>query len=103
MGDEGRAGKPMHDLRQIRFHPCALASGEDNGEGIEPTYLERIFQPFVTTKKDGLGLGLSISRSIVSAHAGSLWAENARMGKGAVFHLTLPSADSLSVDRCPST
>jgi signal transduction histidine kinase len=66
----------------------------DNGEGIESGCLERIFQPFVTTKTDGLGLGLSISRSIVCAHAGSLWAENARGGTGAVFHLTLPIADS---------
>jgi signal transduction histidine kinase/integral membrane sensor domain MASE1 len=62
----------------------------DSGEGIEESLLERIFQPFVTTKADGLGLGLSISRSIVSAHGGRLWAENMRTGTGAAFHVTLP-------------
>lgn len=60
----------------------------DRGGGIDQALLERIFEPFVTTKADGLGLGLSISRSIVVAHGGRLWAENTQAG--AAFHLTLP-------------
>jgi two-component system sensor kinase FixL len=67
----------------------------DGGEGIDEAQLEKIFQPFVTTKEKGLGLGLSISRSIIGAHSGRLWAENARVGTGAVFHLTLPSGEPL--------
>jgi C4-dicarboxylate-specific signal transduction histidine kinase len=62
----------------------------DSGGGIDEILLERIFQPFVTTKENGLGLGLSISRSIILAHRGRLWAEHARTGVGAEFHLTLP-------------
>jgi C4-dicarboxylate-specific signal transduction histidine kinase len=48
-----------------------------------------MFKPFVTTKAGGLGLGLSLSRSIVEAHAGRLWAENAPEG-GGMLHLILP-------------
>jgi two-component system sensor kinase FixL len=61
----------------------------DNGRGILPELQERLFEPFVTTKKDGLGFGLSICRSIVSAHRGRLWAEN-NADQGAAFHVSLP-------------
>jgi PAS domain S-box-containing protein len=60
----------------------------DGGCGIPPGHNERIFQPFVTTKKQGLGLGLAICRSIIEAHGGRLWAENVADGCGAVFHFT---------------
>jgi len=63
---------------------CAVA---DRGCGIPGDQLERIFQPFVTTKKHGLGLGLPICRSIIEAHGGRLWAEN-REERGAVFRFT---------------
>jgi signal transduction histidine kinase len=61
----------------------------DAGTGIAEGLLERIFDPFVTTKPNGLGLGLAICRSIIRAHAGRLWAE--RASEGAVFHFTLHS------------
>jgi two-component system, LuxR family, sensor kinase FixL len=67
---------------------CAVA---DWGPGVRPEDLERIFQPFVTTKKQGLGLGLAICRSIVESHGGRLWAENAPSGGGAVFRFTAGS------------
>jgi PAS domain S-box-containing protein len=66
-------------------------SVSDTGCGL-PRVAERIFEPFYTTKKQGLGLGLSICRSIVTAHKGRLWAENSAAG-GAVFHLELPTGE----------
>jgi len=75
-------------------------SVSDNGCGL-PAEPERIFQPFYTTKKDGLGLGLPICRSIATAHQGRLWAESnelaesspasPRAGKGTTLHLELPA------------
>ncbi len=62
---------------------------EDSGPGIETDLMDRIFEPFVTTKQQGLGLGLSISRSILSAHNGSLLARN-NEGQGATFYMVLP-------------
>ncbi|WP_437681859.1 sensor histidine kinase [Sorangium sp. So ce131] len=64
----------------------------DSGEGIPPEDLERIFEPFYTTKPKGLGVGLSISRSIVEAHGGRLWAE-CSPGEGATLRCALPVWD----------
>jgi PAS domain S-box-containing protein len=61
----------------------------DSGEGLDPQQAEHIFEPFFTTKPQGIGMGLSISRSIVESHGGRLWAESD--SKGAVFQFTLPS------------
>jgi len=73
-------------------------SVRDRGTGIPPELLDRLFQPFVTSKPQGLGLGLSISRTIVAAHGGRLWGEN-DPGGGATFHCalsnSLPTADLL--------
>jgi PAS domain S-box-containing protein len=66
-----------------------LISVEDSGAGFSPDTAERIFQPFFTTKSNGIGMGLPISRSIVESHAGKLWAAPRETG-GAVFHFTLP-------------
>jgi signal transduction histidine kinase len=62
----------------------------DTGHGIPADRLPRLFDAFFTTKKDGLGLGLAIARSIVEAHGGRIWAED-HGGRGATFRLTLPA------------
>jgi signal transduction histidine kinase len=62
---------------------------EDSGKGIAESEIARVFEPFFSTKREGLGMGLSISRSIVQAHGGQIWVEN-RAGRGASFHCMLP-------------
>jgi PAS domain S-box-containing protein len=69
-----------------------LVSVRDSGPGIDPDHLDRVFEAFYTTKSSGVGMGLSICRSIIDAHGGRLWAE-ANEPRGAVFRLTLPGAD----------
>ena len=65
----------------------------DSGGGVPAAVCERLFEPFFTTKPEGLGMGLSISRSIVEAHGGRMWVEPLE-GSGATFSFTLPVADA---------
>ena len=69
----------------------AEISISDRGPGISSDALDKVFDPFFTTKTEGMGMGLSIARTIVQAHGGRIWAENRATG-GAVFRLTLPLA-----------
>ena len=72
-----------------------LVTVRDTGPGLSPASLQRLFDPFYTTKATGLGMGLSICRSIIEAHGGRLWAE-ANEPRDAVFLFTLPAhSDSL--------
>jgi signal transduction histidine kinase len=64
---------------------------EDTGPGLDPTIAQRIFAPFFTTKSDGLGMGLSICRSIIQSHGGQIWA-SPRVPHGTAFHFTIPIA-----------
>jgi PAS domain S-box-containing protein len=66
----------------------------DHGTGLRAENLDQIFQPFYTTKRDGLGMGLSISRSIIDAHGGRLWAEK-NPDQGATFYFTVPMEGSV--------
>ena len=72
-----------------------LVAVRDSGPGIDPEHLERVFESFFTTKPRGTGMGLSVCRSIIDAHAGRLWAE-ANEPRGAVFQFTLPGAEGTS-------
>jgi PAS domain S-box-containing protein len=85
---------PPHDrqvvVRMGRESEGALkVTVRDCGMGLSDGALEKIFQPFYTTRHDGLGMGLSISRSIIEAHGGRLWAEN-NPDRGATFCFTVP-------------
>jgi PAS domain S-box-containing protein len=73
----------LSDGADVRF------SVSDRGAGVDPAKLEEVFDPFFSTKTHGLGLGLSVCRSIISAHGGKLWAVNNPEG-GATFCFTLP-------------
>ena len=61
----------------------------DSGSGIPVDSLPKLFEPFFTAKKDGMGMGLSIARTIVEAHCGKIWAEN-NSAAGATFYFTMP-------------
>jgi PAS domain S-box-containing protein len=78
-------GKAVAELDRAQL----LVAVEDSGPGLDPNSLGRLFDAFYTTKPQGLGMGLAISRSIIEAHGGRLWAMNA-LPRGAVFQFTLP-------------
>jgi PAS domain S-box-containing protein len=72
-----------------------LVAVQDSGLGIDPERLDQVFAPFYTTKNTGIGMGLSICRSIITAHGGRLWAE-ANRPRGAIFQFTLPAGPHAS-------
>ncbi|HYJ00853.1 MAG TPA: ATP-binding protein [Nitrososphaeraceae archaeon] len=76
------------------INPFALVTVKDNGEGIDPEILPKIFSKFITKSYEGLGLGMYISKNIVEAHEGKIWTENKNNNKngnpGAIFYFTLP-------------
>jgi len=87
------------DLRDVSIETMRLDPGaleitvEDTGRGVEESELERIFDRFITSKAGGLGMGLSISRSIIQAHGGRIWATRNK-DRGLTMHIEIP---------CPGT
>ena len=78
-------------LRSENHHPDGvLVSVEDSGTGIDPKNVERIFDSFFTTKVEGMGIGLSLCRSIIEAHNGRLWVSSSG-DRGSVFNILLPA------------
>jgi PAS domain S-box-containing protein len=77
-------------ISTAQHHTGVLVAVRDSGPGIDPIHLERVFETFYTTKAHGVGMGLSICRSIIDAHGGRLWAE-ANEPRGAIFQFTLPA------------
>jgi signal transduction histidine kinase len=67
----------------------------ESGPGIDPELIERVFDAFYTTKSSGVGMGLSICRSIIDAHGGRLWAD-ANEPRGTAFQFSLPSSEGSS-------
>jgi C4-dicarboxylate-specific signal transduction histidine kinase len=90
-GIDGR--KPCLRLKTDRYETGVLATVSDCGVGFDSAQAEQLFKPFHTTKSGGMGMGLAISRSIIEAHGGKLWAEPNR-DAGASFKFTLPAAAS---------
>ena len=76
-------------IRSSRYNNQALIQVQDSGEGLSAQQAEHIFEPFFTTKAEGIGMGLTISRSIIESHGGRLWAESNH--NGALFQFTLPT------------
>jgi signal transduction histidine kinase len=70
---------------------CVRVSVQDAGVGFAPEGSDKLFEPFYTTKSDGMGIGLSVSRSIIESHHGRLWATS-NEGPGATFSFSLPRA-----------
>jgi PAS domain S-box-containing protein len=84
-----KPGNRVLTIRTWRAGQTVHVSVADRGTGVSAGALKNLFQPFYTTKPHGMGLGLSISRTIIDAHGGRLWAANEPEG-GAVFQFTLP-------------
>jgi len=86
---EGKLTRTLRIVSQIDGAGGVLVSIEDSGVGIDRQEMSRIFDPFFTTKSQGLGLGLSICRSIIDSHNGCLWVISGT-GNGSAFHFKLP-------------
>jgi C4-dicarboxylate-specific signal transduction histidine kinase len=97
-GMDAMADTPQEE-RWLTVGTAGYESGQvdlvvsDSGHGIRPDRFPKLFETFFTTKKEGMGLGLSISRMIVEAHHGQIRAEN-NGGRGATFRVTLPAHQS---------
>jgi PAS domain S-box-containing protein len=91
MGSDERGPRDLL-IRTEQHQPNGvLVAVSDTGPGIDPEHLESVFEAFYTTKSNGVGMGLSLCRSIIQAHGGRLWAD-ANDARGAVFQFTLPNA-----------
>ena len=89
MGGDGDRPRELTIVSGIDDANAVLVEVQDTGPGIDPEELDRLFQSFYTTKPDGIGMGLAISRSIAEAHGGRLSAAPNKP-RGAVFRFTLP-------------
>jgi two-component system sensor histidine kinase/response regulator len=76
-------------IKSAKHSDGVLVQVRDSGPGIDPGQVDRIFEPFSTTKAEGIGMGLSISRSIIESHGGRLWA--VAVPNGALFEFTVPT------------
>lgn len=87
---QGECGIISITTKEEQDNKTIIISVKDTGKGIDPEIMPRLFTKFATKSDTGTGLGLFISKSIVEAHGGRIWAENSKDGKGATFYFTLP-------------
>ena len=85
-----KEGNIIINIKKINEDQQVMVTIKDSGTGIDPEILPRLFTKFATKSEEGTGLGLFISKSIVEAHGGKMWAENNSNGIGATFYFTLP-------------
>ena len=90
---EAQANSRLHITSERDGNGMLCVTVADNGPGLAPEIEARLFEPFRSTKESGLGLGLSISATIIEAHGGRIWADRSKMG-GTAFHFTIIDADS---------
>ena len=95
MSSAGEGPRELSISTELSEANGILVAVRDSGPGVDPEYLDLVFHPFHTTKPSGMGMGLSICRSIVDAHGGRLWVD-ANKPRGAVFQFTLPATDESS-------
>jgi C4-dicarboxylate-specific signal transduction histidine kinase len=95
MADAGDGPRELTIVSGVDDANDIVVEVQDTGPGLDPQQLDRLFQSFYTTKPDGIGMGLAISRSIAEAHGGRLSAA-ANQPRGAVFRLTLPAEEKSS-------
>ncbi len=93
MNDIPPADRAVFVTLKSADHGMVLVAVRDRGHGLTADKLDKIFKPFFTSKPQGLGLGLSISRSIIDMHRGRLWAEN-NDDRGATFYVALPTGNA---------
>ena len=96
MRDNNESARKLWISSKVDGENRVLVAVRDTGSGLDPNSVDRLFEPFYTTKAEGLGIGLSLSRTIVEAHGGQLWA-SANEPYGAIFQFTVPThTDSAS-------
>ena len=101
MGSVTKGARELSISTEQHHTGGVLVAVRDSGPGIDSEHLDRVFDAFYTTKSSGVGMGLSICRSIINAHGGRLWAD-ANASGGAVFQFTLPSAGKELTDPHPA-
>jgi signal transduction histidine kinase len=92
MGSVKKGSRELAIVTERQKAGGVFVAVRDSGPGIDSKHLDRVFDAFYTTKSSGVGMGLSICRSIINAHGGRLWVE-ANEPRGAIFQFTLPVVD----------
>jgi signal transduction histidine kinase len=92
-----KGGNISISFKKINENKEVIVTIKDSGTGIDPGIYPRLFTKFATKSEEGTGLGLYISKSIVEAHGGQIWAENNSDDRGATFYFTLPMGKSCDI------
>jgi signal transduction histidine kinase len=87
---EANNGRGVIDIRVNERDHCWILEVRDQGDGVNPKDIDKIFEPFYTTRSKGTGLGLAFARQVIRAHGGHVTVENIEAG-GALFTVTIPS------------
>src|SRR5262249_27891952 len=90
MSEVGKQSRVLLIGSRVDTSDGVIVTVQDSGPGFKPESLDQLFDPFYTTKPTGMGMGLSICRSIIESHGGRLWA-TASVPQGASFHFSLPA------------